>query len=859
MLRVIGNDQSLPRQEHAVASGTLPNGKPVIVNSDGTVSVVEAATGTESIGTEVVFESGMTRAICSVYDTANDRIVIAYRDDDNSNYGTAVVGTVGSNTISFGTPVVFNTGNTNQLSITFDSSNNKVVIAYRDIGNSGYGTGIVGTVSGTSISFGTEVVFESAAIEQTSSAFDVNAGKVVIAYRDDGNSTSGTAVIGTVSGTSISFGTPVVFNSGASGDYSVVYNSDAQNVIIAYRRDSDTSGQAVVGTVSGTSISFGSKNEFTSNNLNYVEAAYDVGSQTIVIAYQDSIQSSHGYVVAGSISGNTITFGTPVRFNQASTVYPFAAYHSAAKKVVIAYVDETSSSNHGKFTVVTVSGTSITLATASTFASASTNYTNIVYDPDTEQMVVSYRDVADSNKGKSTVFSIDYSTPNLTSENYIGMSRGVVDVTSQTQSIGSAVVYNNAGNTTKPHLCFDTSNNKVVIGFVDNALTEKGSAIVGTVSGTSISFGTKTAYEQSVTDFPAMVFDSSNNKVVVAYQDEGNSDYGTAAVGTVSGTSISFGTPVVFESAAVQHVSLAFDSSSNKVVVSYSDHGNSEHGTAIVGTVSGTSISFGSATVFQSSQSQRINSTFDSSNNKVVIAYRTSTGQAVVGTVSGTSISFGSPVQFKDELTDELDIVFDSNANKVVIAYLNGAGSLGLAKVGTVSGTSISFGTEATFNSSGATYSISPVFDNSINKVVLLYQNAGNSNYGTSAVGTISGTDITFETPTVFASVNVGSAVGATFDSSNNKVVIAYRDGSNSNYGTSVVMLPGFTDITRGEVANSSNVSIDIIGSVSDNQLSLTAGQQYYVQTDGTISTTAGSPSVLAGTAISATELLVKT
>ena len=30
MLRVIGNDQNLPRQEHAVASGTLPNGKPVI-------------------------------------------------------------------------------------------------------------------------------------------------------------------------------------------------------------------------------------------------------------------------------------------------------------------------------------------------------------------------------------------------------------------------------------------------------------------------------------------------------------------------------------------------------------------------------------------------------------------------------------------------------------------------------------------------------------------------------------------------------------------------------------------------------------------------------------------------------------
>ncbi len=89
MLKRIGAEES--GEFKAIASGTLPSGKPVVVNSDGTVSVVAETTGTESIGTEVVFESGMTRAICSVYDTANDRIVIAYRDDDNSNYGQSLI------------------------------------------------------------------------------------------------------------------------------------------------------------------------------------------------------------------------------------------------------------------------------------------------------------------------------------------------------------------------------------------------------------------------------------------------------------------------------------------------------------------------------------------------------------------------------------------------------------------------------------------------------------------------------------------------------------------------------------------------------------------------------------------------
>ena len=76
-------------------------------------------------------------------------------------------------------------------------------------------------------------------------------------------------------------------------------------------------------------------------------------------------------------------------------------------------------------------------------------------------------------------------------------------------------------------------------------------------------------------------------------------NYGTAIVGTVSGTSISFGTAVVFESAAVAYTATVFDSSSNKIVIGYRDGGNSDQATAIVGTVSGTSISFGTAVVFE--------------------------------------------------------------------------------------------------------------------------------------------------------------------------------------------------------------------------------------------------------------------
>jgi len=441
-------------------------------------------------------------------------------------------------------------------------------------------------------------------------------------------------------------------------------------------------------------------------------------------------------------------------------------------------------------------------------------------------------------------------------------------VDGEDQAVGSPVVFESALST-KISATFDSSSNKVVIAYRDYGNSEYGTAIVGTVSGTSISFGTAVVFESADSSDMSATFDSSSNKVVIAYTDYGNSGYGTAIVGTVSGTSISFGTAVVFESAISNHISATFDSSSNKVVIAYGDEGNSDYGTAIVGTVSGTSISFGTAVVFESAYSIDISATFDSSSNKVVIAYRDGGnsyyGTAIVGTVSGTSISFGTAVVFESANSYEISATFDSSSNKVVIAYRDsGNSNYGTAIVGTVSGTSISFGTAVIFESADSTH-MSATFDSSSNKVVIAYGDDGNSDYGTAIVGTVSGTSISFGTAVVFESAD-SRDMSATFDSSSNKVVIAYRDTGNSNYGTSVVFQNESTNLTSenyiGLASNgypdTAGATIDVQGAISDRQSGLTAGQSYYVQTDGTLTTTAGDPSVFAGTAISATKMIVK-
>jgi len=437
------------------------------------------------------------------------------------------------------------------------------------------------------------------------------------------------------------------------------------------------------------------------------------------------------------------------------------------------------------------------------------------------------------------------------------MSQGVVAVESGTQAIGSASVFESAASS-YISATFDSSNNKVVVAYNDNGNSYYGTAVVGTVSGTSISFGTPVVFESANSQFISATYDANAAKVVISYADGSNSNHGTAIVGTVSGTGISFGSLAVFESAVSYYMSSAYDSTSQKVVIAYQDGGNSSYGTAVVCTVSGTNISFGTPAVFEAASTSNTSVAYDSNAQKVVISYtdggNSSNLTAVVGTVSGTNISFGTPVS-TGEVSTDLSSVFDISSNKVVITYNNS--STGKAVVGTVSGTGISFGSPVVFDSNNSD-NVSATYDANSTKVVVFYRENSVTGDGTFAVGTVDGSSISFDAPVAFNSTN-NTNIASTYDSAAQKIVVAYRNSDNSNYGTSVVVQPAFTTITRGQVNAGSSATVDIIGSLSTNQSGLTAGQAYYVQTDGTIGETAADPSVFAGTAISATSLVVKT
>ena len=457
----------------------------------------------------------------------------------------------------------------------------------------------------------------------------------------------------------------------------------------------------------------------------------------------------------------------------------------------------------------------------------------------------------------------------------------VVSASNIAESIpaGSEVVLRSSG-ISNIAMAFDPNTaNKFVISYQDGNNSDYGTAIVGTVSGTSISFGTAALFNSGSTTVTAIAFDPNTaNKFVVAYRDNSNSYYGTATVGTISGTSISFGTAAVFNTASTGVNTISFDpNAANKFVIGYRDNGNSGYGTTIVGTVSGTSISFSAETQFNTSgTTDYISLSFDPNTaNKFVVVYKnggnSNYGTAKVGTLSGTSTSYGSAVVFNAGQVSDNSVSFDpNNANKLVVAYRDfGNSSYGTAIIGTVSGTSISFGSEYVFNSAQTNDLKCSFGIGTGSKFVATYMDtASASNDGTCSVGTVSGTSISYGSKSVYNTGQTNSNLIA-FDPNNaGKFVIYYSDGGNS-YAMTVIVGQVATPITTNLTStnflgtataaytNGQTASIMLKGGISDNQTSLTAGSTYYVQPAGTFATSAGTPSVLAGEAVSATSLLL--
>jgi len=840
-------------------------------------AVSEGQTVSSAVDSTAVFLDADISYSKVIFDSSNNKFVVAFKRISDSK-GCAVVGTVSGTSISYGSVVEFEQGNTQYISGAFDSNSNKVVITYRDYNDSIHGKAIVGTVSGTSISFGTAVTFNAAETEEIFTTFDSNSNKVVTGYRNVGDSRHGYAIVGTVSGTSISFGSAVEFENARVSSEGITFDSNSNKVVITYRDHGNSNyGTAIIGTVSGTSISFGTPVVYHSTSSQYNTPAFDTSSNKVLVAFRDGAQSDIGHAIVGTVSGTSISFGTVVEFETNATTYISNVFDSNANKFVIGYQDG-GDSNYGTLIEATVSGTSVTFGSSvRANASAVGVNTSLAFDSNSKKVIFTYRDETNS-KGRSVLYQVGYSQATggtiADGSAVIVNANGTVSsvaASSVSEVVGTKAVFESA-QADYTRIAYDPVNNKVFIAYVDAGDSSKGKCVVGTISGTSITYGSVTTFHNNSTAFVDTVYDTNAGKFVIVYYDGDNSGYGTSVVATVSGNSVTFGSDVIFNSANCSYMSLIYSTAAQKVVVSY--RSTSDVGKSQVGTVSGTSISWGSQYDYNTGATgPHIHSTYDVANDRLVVVYKdegnSNYGTARVGSISGTAITWGSETVFNaGNYTDNVSSAYDASAEKIIITYRDNANSnYGTAIVGTVSGTAISFGSEAVVLASNSTnFNIVYQPDASFN--VIVFRDAGNGNIIRFVTATISGTSLSFGTVTQLNGEQ-GYYMDQVWDPTAKKIIVVYRASSNSDYGTAVAYTPAhsapnltsenFVGFMDGAALDGTNGEILSSCSIARNQTSLTAGQTYFVSpTDGALSTSAGSPSVTAGTAISSTEIIVK-
>jgi hypothetical protein len=462
-------------------------------------------------------------------------------------------------------------------------------------------------------------------------------------------------------------------------------------------------------------------------------------------------------------------------------------------------------------------------------------------------------------------------------------SDGTVSTVSQTvdpsaPSIGSSKIYYSGAATKGNVPVYDTNSNKLVVFYVRSNIIY---AVVGTIAAGAITFGAEVqATGTNCFDRYFSAAFSTTDNVICVVQNNSATNGATATLCEVNGNTLTVGTGQALGTTQQNYgpPAVVYDPTSDSFCAFMTDTSNGAAGTVRqIYVTSGLSFNYGNPVVFQSGDTRHIAACVDTTSNKILVAFSyhaISWGRCIVMTPSNSSAitpAFGSVIQFNGgSNAQKICCVYDSVANKSVIYFWDQSPQYPSACVATISGTSVSVGTKVVVASTRTNFNAC-AFDTDQNKIAFIYTDAFDGYNGKLVIGTVSGTTITpLTSPITFQTdVPSSSVLYATYDPDSQTVPIAYdyNDGLTTGgsttllrtYSLSSTLTSGnFIGISDGAYSDGDTAKIQISGSVDDAQTGLTAGQTYYVAGDNTLSTVAQTPSVIAGTAVSSTKIIVK-
>ncbi|MBN1516712.1 hypothetical protein JXA32_09110 [Candidatus Sumerlaeota bacterium] len=302
--------------DFAVAAGESVTAGDVVAYVNGAIRPYDPAS-------TWLFSSVFDADQCSQIDAvalSGTRFVVVYRDGGNSSYGTAIIGDVSGATITWSAPQVFNNGTSSYLSVSA-LSENRILVAYWDNGVSvDQGAARIGDITSGTFTWGAEAVFNDAESYYVDT-LALTATSIVVAYRDDGNSYYGTAIAGSITGNAIYWGAESVFNAGSTADVSLARQSDTRFLAAFRDIDNSSAGTAIIGALSGSDIDFGDEYVFSEHHADQAATAV-LPDGSVLIAYIDYDNGNFGTAVICRTNGLSIDPGAPQVIFPVSSMYP---------------------------------------------------------------------------------------------------------------------------------------------------------------------------------------------------------------------------------------------------------------------------------------------------------------------------------------------------------------------------------------------------------------------------------------------------------------------------------------------------------------------------------------------------------
>ena len=462
-----------------VATGTIADGNPVVLRSDGTVEIITASTSL-SVGGTSTFQTSNTHAAAAQYDPNSQKIAVAWRYTTGGTY--AAIGTVSGTNITFGATATVSSNNSTPMFVQHVTENTnlgtlgnspRVVFGYIDHTgnpqNRPYAHAM--EVSGTSlISRDNRRIYDTNAggVSEWNmpAAYDDDVGSMVVFHNAGADAIHASLMQLNSSGVFAGEATTssrIGFALGHNNNYkhivsTAVYDKSSGYILAFYPQN--RSGDKLYATTILCDKT--GQNQFTINDMiqiadsNDTDMVYDhlttEHSSAIRAVYVPTIQKTvvffatnfnpryiAGLIVSCDSSGNlsaTSHFTSNLQIQPDESWNISASYNSTDNNITLMFSND-QDGDKPHTAIVTYTSTSLAFSSSEKVADSKSTFVEVVHDPNSGKDVFIGRDYSTKN-GEARVGSMSETT-NLTAQNFLGISNGAYTngQTATIQTIGS--------------------------------------------------------------------------------------------------------------------------------------------------------------------------------------------------------------------------------------------------------------------------------------------------------------------------------------------------------------------------------------------------------------------------------------